>query len=246
MKVDLASRQGNIVKTVTVESNDPLKPRLVLSLEGFVKAIVTMKPSGNVAFRGPAGRLTESVVDLVATTAPFHIKGIDTNLSGSINYSLQTVSEGTHYRLKVSNKVQKGSYSGFIRLKTDLARAPYLLVRVMGVIKGAIEATPETVMVGKLSGGKPVRSGAVTVTSGDDKPFVITGLTYDKALMSVSQERLENRNGFVLNIEPKLENVSPGSVKQVHIMVETNAGADGKADVLVILFNNSSDPKTKP
>jgi hypothetical protein len=245
MKVDLGNFRGNIAKTATIESSDPVRPYETLKLQGFVKAIVTMKPSGNVTFTGPAEGLSESVVDLEATTAPFHITNIDTNLSGSIDYAIQTVSDGIHYRLTVSNKIRKGSYSGFIRLKTDLAKIPYLLVRVMGVIKGTISATPETVMIGKLSADKPVRSGKVSVVSGSDKPFKITGLTYDKGLISVSQQRLENGNGYVLDIQPKLEGANPGSVRQAPLTVQTDAKPDGKADVLVIIFNNASSQHSR-
>jgi hypothetical protein len=245
MKVDLANTQGNIIKTATIDSNDPDKPLLDLKLEGFVKSIVTMKPSGNIAFRGPAGRLGESVVDLESSTTPFHIEGIDTNLSGSIDYSLQTVAAGTHYRLKVSNKLQKGTYSGFIRLKTDMPKAPYLLVRVMGVIKGEIAATPETVIVGKLSPSKPVRTGSVTVTSSAGKPFLITKLTYEKDLMAVSQKKLQNQNGYELAIQPKIDGAHPGAVKQGHIRIETNAGPDARVDVLVLIFNNSGGAQTR-
>ncbi len=245
MKANLANFQGNVVKTATITSNDPDDPVQALKLEGFVKPIVLMKPSPNVALRAPAGPLSESVVELIAAKTPFHITSIDTNLAGSINYSLQTVSEGTDYRLKISNKIRRGNYSGFIRLKTDLPRVPYLFVRVMGIIKGEISATPETVMIGELSAGMPVRSGSVTVTSNEDKPFKITGLTYDKALMSVSQKKLENRNGFLLNIRPELQSAKPGSVKQAPLAVETNVGPYGKADVLVIIFNNSSGAPTR-
>lgn len=239
MEVHLATSQGNIVKTATIESNDPDKPQQVLKLEGFVKAIVMMKPSENVVFGGSAGPHSEAVVDLEATTTPFHITRINTNLVGSISYSLQTVSQGTRYRLKIYNKVNKGSYNGFIRLKTDLPRVPYLLVRVMGIIKGPIAATPQTLIVGKLSAGKPVRSASLTVTSRNDKPFRITALTYNKALLSVSRKKLPNRNGFVLTVQPRLEAVSTGSVKQVHMTVETSAGPGATARVLVIIFNSS-------
>ncbi|MDR3566834.1 MAG: hypothetical protein P4L43_02285 [Syntrophobacteraceae bacterium] len=245
MKVELSDSHGNIVKTATIDSDDPDKPLVGLKLEGIVKAIVTMKPSANVVLRGSAGSISESSVDLEATTTPFHIESTETNLSGKINYSLQTVSDGTHYRLKVSNLLPKGSYSGFIRLKTDLPKAPYLLVRVMGVIKGEIAATPETVIIGMLSPGKPVRTGSVSVTRGDGKPFSITGLSYDKSLLSVSRKKVESPNGYVLNIEPKLDGQSPGSVKQAPLTVETNAVPGGKVSVLVLIFNNSGGANTK-
>ncbi len=243
MKVNLENFQGNIMKTVTIESDDPDNPRQVLKLRGVVKAIITIKPSPNISFTGSTGRLSRSVVDLQATKTPFHIKSIDTNLTGKIDYSIRTVTDGTHYRLKVSNKVRQGGYSGFIRLETDLPRAPWLLVRVMAAIKGAISASPETVLIGKLDADNPVRSGAVTLVSGDDKPFKITALSYDKELMSVTGEKLENQNGYLLKIVPKLGSIGRGTAKQATIGVQTDIKTDGKTNVLVYIFNNSSGPR---
>ena len=244
MKVDLTNYQGDVAKTATIESNDPDKPLQVLKLMGFVTAIVTMKPSANVSFSGPAGRLSESVVDLEATTTPFHIKGAETNLAESVNYTIQTVADGTSYRLKIANKARKGSYSGFIRLKTDLPKTPYLLVRVMGVIKGEIAAAPETVITGRLGSGKPVRQGSVIVTSSDGEPFKISGLTYDEHLMSISRKKLENQNGYELVIRPELDGAGPG-VRQAPLAIETDRGSEAKVDVLVLIFNNSGGPGTK-
>ncbi|MGC9196058.1 MAG: hypothetical protein ACP5IL_11465 [Syntrophobacteraceae bacterium] len=239
MKVDLGVFQGNIIKTATIQSNDPDKPLTVLKLEGVVKAIVEMKPSPNVSLIGPAARIKPTVVDLLATTAPFHIESVETNLAGSIHYSVKTVTDGTHYRLKISNLLRKGNYSGYIKLKTDMARVPYLLVRVMGVIKDELSASPETVMIGELSGAEPVRSAQVTLTSASDKPFEITGLTYDKTFMKVSQVKLKNQNGFSLTIEPRLEHAKPGSVNQSPLVIKTDIKPDGQASVLVLIFNNT-------
>lgn len=238
MKVDLGIFQGDIIKTATIQSNDPDTPLTVLKVEGKVKGIVEMKPSPNVSLTGPAARLQPAVVDLQATTTPFHIESMETNLTGSINYSVETVTDGTHYRLEISNLLPKGSYSGYIKLKTDMAKVPYLLVRVMGVIKDQLSASPETVMIGELSGAEPVRSAEVTLTSALDKPFKITGLTYDKTFMRVSQEKLKNQNGFSLTIEPKLEHARPGSVNQSPLLIQTDIKQDGQARVLVLIFNN--------
>jgi hypothetical protein len=239
MKVDLGVFQGNIIKTATIESNDPDKPLTVLKVEGVVKAIVEIKPSPNVSLVGPAARIKPAEVELKATTTPFHIEGTETNLTGSINYSVKTVSEGSEYRLKISNLLPKGNYSGYIKLKTDIAQVPYLLVRVMGVIKDQLSASPETVMIGELSATEPVRSAQVTLTSGLDKPFEITGLTYDKTFMKVSQQKLKNQNGFSLTIEPRLEQAKPGSVKQSPLLIQTDIEPDGQARVLVLIFNNA-------
>lgn len=241
MKVRLAFFQGNILKTATIESNDPDNPAVLLQLRGQVTALISLKPSGNLLLKGSVGELPEGSVDLVATTTPFHIKSIDTNLKGNIRYSLQTVSQGTRYRLKVADTLKQGNYSGFIRLNTDLPQAPCLLVNVTGIITGKIAATPETVIVGKLSADKPVRSGGVTITSNDDRPFRITGLTYDKRLLAVSPEKARTGKGFLLDIQPRLDEIRTGSVKQTHLGVETSAGPNARADVLVIIFNNSKN-----
>jgi len=245
MKVNLKNYQGKVSKTATIQSNDPHNPELTLKIEGTVLAIIDVKPSTNILFRGMADQLSESVVDLVGSTIPFHISGVETNLNESINYSLETVIDGKEYRLKVSNKVLNGNYGGFIRLNTDLAQKPDILIRVTGFVEGEITAKPQNILIGKLCAGQPERLGRVVVISNRNRPFEITRLIYDQDLMSVSQEPLENQTGFVLDIQPKLQDIPVGSRKQTSLKIETDLSPNEKVEVLVNVLNHSDQPEAQ-
>jgi hypothetical protein len=83
------------------------------------------------------------------------------------------------------------------------------------------------------------------VVSNRNKPFEITQLTYDQNLMSVWQETLEDQTGFILEVQPKLENVPTGSRKQAVLKIETDLSADAKVEVLVNVLNHSGQPEAQ-
>ncbi len=244
VKVLLKNFQGKVLKKATILSNDPKNPELVLRIQGTVQAIVDVKPSTNILFRGMADQLSECVLDLQGSM-PFHISGNETDLSEDIAYTLETVEEGKHYRLRVSNKISHGTYGGFIKLDTDLAQKPDIIIRVSGFIEGEISAKPQNILIGKLAAGQPERVGRVVVISNRNKPFEITRLTYDQDLMSVRQETLEDQTGFILEIQPKLENVPAGSRKQTALKIETDLNPDEKVEVLVNVLNHSGQPEAQ-
>jgi hypothetical protein len=245
MKVNLKHYQGKVNKKATIRSNDPMDPELVVKMEGVVIPFIDIKPTTSILFRGMADQLSESVLDLVGSAAPFHISGTETNLNENISYALETVTEGKQYRLKVSNKIRQGNYNGFIKLNTDLAQKPDLIIRVAGFIEGEVTVKPQNILIGKLSANQPERVGKIVVTSNRNKPFEITRLTYDQNLMSVAQDQAENLQGFVLEVQPKLESVPVGSRKQAILSVETNLDPKEKIEVLVHLFNSSDQPEVQ-
>ena len=247
MKVNLRNFQGNVEKKVTIQSNDPHNPEQIIKMVGTVLAIIDVKPSTSVLFKGVADELSESVLTLAASTAPFHISGVESNLQDSINYSLETVEEGKLYRLKISNKIPNGNYGGFIKLNTDLTQKPDILIRVTGFVEGEISARPQNVLIGKLSADLPERVGKVVVTSTRKKPFEITRLTYDQSLMSVSisQDTIDNQKRYILDIQPKLDGVPNGSRKQAALKIETDLSADEKAEVVVNILNHSDQPEAR-
>jgi hypothetical protein len=247
MKINLRNFQGYIEKKASIQSNDPRNPEQIIKMVGTIRAIVDVKPSASVLFRGVADELSPSVLTLTGASTPFHISGMETNLKDDIDYTLETVEAGKLYKLKISNKVRNGNYGGFIKLNTDLAQKPDILIRVTGFVEGEISARPQNVLIGKLSAGQPERIGKVVVTSTRNKPFAITRLTYDQNLMSVSisQETTDNQNSYVLDIQPKVAGVPTGSRRQASLKIETNLSADEKAEVVVNILNHSDQPEAQ-
>jgi hypothetical protein len=239
MKVSLKNYVGKVDKKATIQSNDPQSPEVVVRMLGIVLPIIDIKPSTNILFRGMADQLSDSVLDLVASTAPFRITGTETDLADNIKYTLETVSDGKQYRLRVSNRLNRGNYGGFIRLNTDLAQKPDIIIRVSGFIEGEISVKPQNILIGKLSANQPERLGRVSVTSNRNKPFDITRLTYDENLMSVSREPSDDQAGFILVVTPKLDGLAVGVRKQSSLKIETDLNPDEQIEVMVHLFNSA-------
>lgn len=245
MKVSLKNYVGKVDKKATIQSNDAQTPEVIIRMLGNVLPIIDIKPSTGVLFRGMADQVSETVLDLTASTAPFHITGAETNLGDNISYSVETAAEGKHYLLKVSNKLKQGNYGGFIKLETDMAQKPDIIIRVSGFIEGEISVRPQNILIGKLSANQPERLGRIVVTSNRNKPFDITGLTFDENLMSVSSEPSEDEAGFILVVKPKLESVPVGARKQSTLEIETDLNPHEKVEVLVHLFNSADQPEAQ-
>lgn len=210
LKVSLKGFHGNFKKTATVFSNDPQNPRAMLIIQGKINAVLEIRPSTNIAFRGMADQQTEKTIDLVGTTKPFKIVKVESNLADKVRYQIETVEEGKHYRLKVANLVKQGNYSGFVKCLTNVPEKPEIQVRVSGYLEGEISVKPMTLLVGKFSAQQVIRAGKVIVVSNRKKPFQIKKLTYDENLIQVKQEPLTQGSGFGLEITPKVDSLPAG------------------------------------
>ena len=240
----LKGYQGRVSKSATVYSNDPKTSQLTLKVEGTVIALIDIKPSPAVTFRGVADQIPETTLDMVGTSMPFHISGLESNLDRNIDYKLETVQEGKHYRLRIANKTKRGNYVGYIKFFTDLAQKPEVLVRVNGFMEGEVSIKPQTILIGKLSAGQPERTGKITVTSSRNKPFKITNLGYDEQLMKVTQHPLDTETGYGLEISPVLNSIPVGSRRQLRLSIETDLTPGEKDEVQVHLFNSADQPQT--
>lgn len=206
-------------------------------MQGTVKTLIDVHPSNSIIFRGLAEQQTEKVIELVGTSQPFHIEKVESSLDDKITQKLETVEDGKHYQLKVSNAVKQGNYNGFIKITTDLPQKPEIVIRVSASIEGDIAVKPQTILVGKLAAQQPPRQGKIMVISNRNKPFQITKLTYDEHLLKVTQEPLPKEPGYALEITPLMENVAAGSRQQTTVTIETDATPDVKYDVQVHIIN---------
>ncbi|MGA2400347.1 MAG: OS_HP3 family (seleno)protein, partial [Syntrophobacteraceae bacterium] len=179
MELNLKGFQGYVKKTAAVLSDDPANPRVILLVEGTVKPLIEVRPDKTVYFQGIADGLSEKAIDLITTSKQFHIRKVEDNLDKKAAYRLETVEDGKHYRLRVTNNTLRGNYRGSITLYTDFAEKPELTVWVNGSIEGEIGIRPKVLVVGRLSPDQGVISGKVLVVDNKNRPFKIVRCTYD-------------------------------------------------------------------
>lgn len=233
MEVNLSGYKGKVRKITTVMCNDPHRPQLELVMQGTVRTLIDVLPVNTISFRGRAERLEPKTIELIGGPFPFRITRVQSNLEGRVAHELETVEEGRKYRLKVSNLVREGDYSGALWLHTDLPQKPYVTVRVAGTVEGEVSVNPKTLFIGKLTANQAVRSGSVLVVGNTGKPFEITRLGYDESIVTVTRHPLSDQNGYRLEITPKVEKLSPGARQQTVLTIETDLTPGNRQEVTI-------------
>ena len=156
LTVDFSDHEGPLERTVGVFTNDFDGPDATLSIKGTAKPLLQVRPGDSIAFGSGGKQLKKASIDIVSTGEPFHIRNVETDLKGKVDYRLETVKKDRHYRLNVTNTAKAGTYSGVIKLNTDLRGKSTVPIRVTGNIENEIVVKPSSLALGKLPSQKPV------------------------------------------------------------------------------------------
>ena len=166
-------------KPITLRTNDPVTPQLVLRLKGKIKRRVeytpTMATLGDVLGDKPK----ESVIrirnntekPLQVTMRPFNHQRLRAELS--------EVTPGQEYALKVSTVVphQTGPISGVILLETNVPEEKLIQISVVGRVPERLDVNPTTVIYGGVvTGGTATlvaRTRWVHFTNNGEKPVKV-------------------------------------------------------------------------
>jgi hypothetical protein len=123
---------------VAVQTNDPARPVVNLTIQGNVEKFVTIVPD-KVMLLGPPGRpIKRSVKIIPEQTHPFRIIGVSAEKGDHIKYELKEIEEQgeTAYLLTVENtKKGTGRYFDAVFLKTTSKIGPVIKILVWVNIK---------------------------------------------------------------------------------------------------------------
>ena len=145
-------------KGVTVESNDPLRPRWDLSISGEVMRFVTIKPKRIVMQGYGVADLRQSALIVPEPRFPFTITNVKSRQGDRfVGLELEKIRHNDRlaYRLMVINRQKEpGRYYETVTLETDSKIQPQLYVHVYGNILPAADAGPDR---GKSAAAVPPR-----------------------------------------------------------------------------------------
>jgi hypothetical protein len=118
-------------------TNDPVKPRLSLTIAGEVEKLVTIS-SQRVRLMGPAGKQINASV-IIIPEKRYAFKVIEAKAKSgkyiAVSINEKKTPEGTGYVVTVQNlKKDKGRYVDTILLKTTSEIRPTIQIRVIGNI----------------------------------------------------------------------------------------------------------------
>lgn len=136
LTLNLNGYHGQVWKSATVISNDPQKTNVTLSLHGKVRPYIELLPNSSISFKEKGPGLEEKIINIMATSQPFHIQKVENGLGEKIGFHLDTIVDGRHYRLKVTKRQKAGKFFGYIKCITDHPRKPEIHIPIINNLDG--------------------------------------------------------------------------------------------------------------
>jgi hypothetical protein len=133
LRLDTRGYEGRIRKAARVYTNDPGNRMDTLSVEVFVKTPILVSPR-SVFIQGKAKEVLTRSVNITGDLGkPLRIEPVDFNLNHRLEYTIEELSPGKHYRINfttIPNAVDH--YHGRLLLKTNYPEKPQLSILVRG------------------------------------------------------------------------------------------------------------------
>jgi hypothetical protein len=156
-------QRGQVAKQVTVESNDPITPRLVLTLSGSVKTAVSMDPPGGAswgAYRaGSPDAITVKLTNNLPEPWHLHLKAPTASQPSAFDVSLAETQEGktADVVVKLKRPVQEGSSYIALTFETGFTRQPQVVIPASVYCPPGLQAIPPQI-VGTSTPGEEFRA----------------------------------------------------------------------------------------
>jgi hypothetical protein len=206
-KLSLEAREGPQHKIITLESNDPATPQLVLSMIGEAMPAVVVEPRTLVNPSLIQGRhLTTNIITVTAQDkTPLKILGIE---SDNPHVEAVEVPAGDPQRaaieIRTRETLPKGSTFGKVSIRTDHPKKPIITVPFRFTIIGEIVVFPQELNILEQ---KQALTRIVTLGPGSVQDFRVTSVEVpDKKIKAQIQDLRNSRYRVVLtNLTPSTD-----------------------------------------
>lgn len=141
-------QHDQVGKQITVESNDPITPRLQLSLSGKVKSPISMAPAAGAAWgqfkSGSPDSITVSLTNNLPDAWHLRVKTPTASQPSAFEVSLKETQPGKAAQVvvKLKKPIQEGSTYSTLTLETGFAKLPQFVVPASVYVLPVLQAVP--------------------------------------------------------------------------------------------------------
>jgi hypothetical protein len=135
--LDTYKLSGEQAKTITVKSNDPIRPELPLTLHGFVATDMRAAPARLYLGHLPAGAVVSQHIDVKLARPDVQITGVTTD-SGRFSVEstpLDAPEHGVRVRVTLLPTATTGTFDDRIVVTSTSERQPKITIPVLGAIE---------------------------------------------------------------------------------------------------------------
>lgn len=170
-KLTLAGRSGEARKTISVESNDPANPTIVLAMEGKIATEFDVAPPVMTLRQPAAGQSATGSVQITSNAQSFRITGNQSS-DPSVHIFCETATDGRSHQ--ISAKIEKLSESDpksfLVTLQTDHPRAPTIDIPAVVAPTRKFIAAPASIVL--TAGNKPVKRTIIVKEASSGEFFI--------------------------------------------------------------------------
>ncbi len=184
---------GNQVKTIRINSNDPVRPSIILKIYAHVLPAVKVEPK-RVFFKGFAGKaITEEVVITASDNRNFELTVTKEQLDPQTKVTIKKMPKTNAYTLVFTNQASaNGTTRGRLFLKTDIPHRSIIVIPVLSRINEPLRLFPKNIDFGRqelnfyhqTTTPHPVRT--VNLSSEDGTAPKIQSLEIDSRIFKTS------------------------------------------------------------
>ena len=143
--------RGQAHKRVTLTTNDPSQPSVVIPVTGTVRGVFDISPTNSIIFRtvDAESAATEAVTLKNICGQPLSLHLQDGQDFGPFAIELKEVEPGMEYTLTATTKppLQAGVNRATVKLETGFAESPELTLSVIANVQPRVSAAPRQLIV---------------------------------------------------------------------------------------------------
>lgn len=131
MRVEAQGYTGKVSKSATVYTNEPQGNSHTITLEAFIRPLISIMPE-SLFLEGQTGQVVKGSVQIRAEAEKeLHLEPVQFDLESKVVYSIEEVKPGKLFMLHFSNVPGlTGMIHGTLRLKTNYPEKPEVNVRI--------------------------------------------------------------------------------------------------------------------
>lgn len=222
--LDTSGQLGNLVRSLTITSDDPISPNVQVDISGYVKSAKLLASPSTVGFgKIRRSQSTEQVVyipnrkgeEIRVESAKVNSQWLDATLRES------TEKDRPGYFISVS--VKPGAPLGDIHEKLVITsnhpRQPKAELPISATVTGNIDLDRDTLFFGMVEHGKEGEA-KVNISNAGEEPLAIKRVDCPSRLLSFDIETKTNGKEFVLH--RKLKNSAPAGLIKDVVTIKTN------------------------
>jgi len=225
--------KGNTSKTVTVPSNDPKNPEVMLHIKAIVKVDIDITPQSLNFGDMPRGSSeTKSITLTRIDGTKFKIVKIESkseNITAKIDNETE---ESSRYNINVTFSAGQlpKTFSEKLKIYTDSNIQPVLEVLIRARVTGDVVVTPQSIFIGNIRQGE-TKSSAIIISNGGTTPLNINSIEANPEYISVSQETLKEGEEYRVTVTVSKDS-PPGTIKG-NLIIRTNSPSEPESVVPV-------------